>query len=116
MGSRETPGVPIIRLDAQQPEGLVERVATTQAVDGIAFDRADNLSLTDLEESSIIVWQPGGTVKTFARDERFQWPDSIAVDAQGRLYVTASQIQRMPLFNGGQDLRRRPFQVFRLSR
>ena len=57
--------------------------------------------------------RPDGTQTTVVTDPRLSWPDSLAFDATGRLYITASQIHRMPAFNGKVDKRLPPFRLFR---
>ena len=50
-----------------------------------------------------------------ARDPRMSWPDGMAFGPDGLLYVTISQVGRMPLFNDGQDRGQPPYVVLRLK-
>ena len=93
----------------------VERVATTQPSDGIEFDSDGNLYMTALEESAITVLRADGTRAVVAHSPEYEWPDSIAITPGGELYFTTSQIQHMPAFNGGTDLRQPPYRVYRIS-
>lgn len=106
-------------LDAKlSPDALgakVERVATTQPADGIEFDAQGNLYLTALEESAIKVLRPDGKLEVVAQSPEYEWPDSIAIPPSGELYFTTSQIHHMPPFNGGKDMRKPPYRVYRLS-
>ena len=91
----------------------VEKVAATFAADGLLSDLKGNLFVTDLEHDSVRVRRPDATFATVIQDPRLSWPDSLALDPAGRLYITASQIHRMPGFNGGADKREKPFRLFR---
>lgn len=91
----------------------VERVAETGAVDGMVMGPDDNLYFTALEENAVKRYSPGGKISTIIRDEHIQWPDSMAITFDNYLYFTASQIQRMPRFNHGKDLRAPPYSYFR---
>jgi len=112
--------VPVAALldDKLAPDALgqkVERVTATQPTDGIEFDAAGNLYMTALEESAIKVLRPGGKLEVFAQAAEYEWPDSIAIGPSGDLYFTTSQIHLMPAFNGGKDMRKPPYRVYRIS-
>jgi sugar lactone lactonase YvrE len=103
------------KLSAEALGAKVERVATTQPSDGIEFDAQGNLYLTALEESAIKALRPDGKLDVVARSPEYEWPDSIAIPPSGELYFTTSQIHLMPGFNGGKDMRKPPYRVYRLS-
>jgi sugar lactone lactonase YvrE len=42
------------------------------------------------------------------------WPDTLSVAADGHLYWTANQLQRLGRFHEGQDQRQRPYYLFRM--
>ena len=109
------PAVSLSDLAVTEPAlgALVENVATTSAADGLLEDSRGNIFLTDLEHDAVRVRRPDGKLSTVVEDPKLSWPDSLAIDSGGRLYVTASQIHRMPAFNKGVDKRERPFRVFR---
>ncbi|HEX9023033.1 MAG TPA: L-dopachrome tautomerase-related protein [Geobacteraceae bacterium] len=104
--------------DAALPEAQlgqhVERLAATGAVDGMVMDGDDNLYLAVLEENAVKRYRPDGTMATIVRDEHIHWPDSMAISYDNFLYFTASQIERMPRFNHGTDLRTPPFSYFKI--
>jgi sugar lactone lactonase YvrE len=94
----------------------VERLAETGAVDGMLMDSEGYLYLTVLEENAIKRYFPGGdTLETIVQDDRIQWPDSMDIGPDGNLYFTASQIDLMPRFNFGKDIRIVPYTVFEIS-
>ena len=102
------------KLPAAEVGGRVERLAETGPVDGMFMDRNDNLYLTALETDAVIRYRPGGKLATIVRDDLVQWPDSLAIGPDRYLYVTASQINRMPRFNGGVDRSVLPYRLFRV--
>jgi hypothetical protein len=52
---------------------------------------------------------------TLLVDKRLSWPDGVELDAEGRwLYITANQLHRLPVLNGGLDESKPPFHVLRL--
>ncbi len=92
----------------------VEKVADTGAVDGMIMGFEDNLYLTALEDHAVKRYRPDSDIlETVVRDDRLQWPDSLAIAPDGNLYVTASQINLMPRFNFGKDKRTIPYRLFR---
>ncbi len=46
-------------------------------------------------------------------DPRPLWPDTMSVAADGHLYVTVNQLHRQDKYQGGKDLRRYPYCLFR---
>ena len=81
----------------------------------MAFGPDGKLYLTDLEHSAINVFDPmTKKLSTVVADGRLRWPDSLAWGPEGMLYVTASQIHKMPRFNGGKSTRTTPYQVFKV--
>ena len=85
----------------------VEKVHEIAATDGIAFDPAGQLFLGGLEDGSVYLLTPGGRYVRLLRDERLSWPDSFAVEADGAVLVTTSQIHLPPAERG-------PYRLFRL--
>lgn len=83
--------------------------------DGFSTGPDGALYVTSVEDHSIkrvdITETPPFTI--VADDPRLVWPDSMAWSQDGWLYVTASQIPRMPRFNGGEDQAQLPYQAFR---
>jgi hypothetical protein len=49
------------------------------------------------------------------QDTRLQWPDTMAWGPDGRLYVTTSQIHRMPKYHGGVSKQHGPYMVYRMK-
>ncbi|MDA8413614.1 MAG: L-dopachrome tautomerase-related protein [Desulfobacteraceae bacterium] len=103
-------------LSEEQLAGFVEKVADTGAVDGMLTDADDNLYLTSLERNAIMRYRPAGDIlETVVAGDAIQWPDSMDISPDDFLYVTASQIHRMPRFNNGRDRRMLPYKIFKIG-
>jgi hypothetical protein len=53
------------------------------------------------------------TTETLVHDARLLWPDTMSVATDGYLYVTANQLHRQPTYQGGEDLRSKPYSLLR---
>jgi sugar lactone lactonase YvrE len=95
----------------------VERIAETGATDGMLFGwEGSNLYLTALEDNAIKRYNiESELLETVIQADSLQWPNSMAISADGDLYITASQIHRMPRFNSGKDERVIPYKYFKYS-
>jgi sugar lactone lactonase YvrE len=82
--------------------------------DGLESDAAGNIYATDYEHNAILRRRPDGEWETVAHDPRLLWPDTLSLAPDGYLYVTANQLQRQARYQGGQDLRRKPYTLFRI--
>ena len=69
----------------------------------------------DYENNSIRQRETDGEWKTIAHDPRILWPDTLSVAVDGYLYFTANQLHRQPQFHEGQDLREKPYTLFRIK-
>jgi len=85
------------------------------ASDGLESDTSGRVYLSDYEHNSIHRRNPAGEIETLMHDPRALWPDTLSLAADGYLYFTANQIERQPPFNNGQDLRQKPYVLFRLK-
>jgi len=83
------------------------------ASDGLESDAAGYVYLTNYEDSAVVRWKPDGKWETIAHHPTMLWPDTLAVAADGYLYMTCNQLHRQAQFHHGQDLRRRPFLIYR---
>ncbi|MCW3841944.1 major royal jelly family protein [Micromonospora yasonensis] len=83
--------------------------------DGLETDDAGRLYLTSYEQNAVLRRNPDGEYETVAHDPRLLWPDTLSVAADGYLYLTANQLHRQPRYQCGQDLRRRPYALFRVQ-
>jgi sugar lactone lactonase YvrE len=84
------------------------------ASDGLESDADGNIYLTNYEHNAILCKSPDGKIETIAHDPRLLWPDTLSMAADGYLYVTANQLHRQARYNKGQDLRQKPYTLFRI--
>jgi sugar lactone lactonase YvrE len=103
------------RLSKSQLAVRVERVTETPAPDGMIMGPNGKLYLTDVEHRAVVLFDPKEKkVEPVVSDDRLSWPDSLAWAPDGSLYVTTSQIQNMPRFNGGKDMRTTPYHLYKI--
>jgi sugar lactone lactonase YvrE len=101
---------------AEKINNSVEDLGKFVTTDGMEFDKNGNLYLGDLEKSSIVKITPDLKMHTIATDTvKLSWPDSYSISADGYLYISASQIARMPWFNNDQNRTVYPYKIFRLK-
>ena len=78
--------------------------------------RNGTVYLAAFEKNAITRFDPrSGKTTTVTEDNRLQWPDTLAWGPDGKLYVTTSQIHRMPKYHGGQSKQQGPFMVYRVK-
>ena len=85
------------------------------ASDGLESDDKGRVYGGDYENNSIRQRETDGEWKTIAHDPRILWPDTLSVATDGYLYFTANQLHRQPQFHEGQDLRQKPYTLFRIK-
>ncbi len=108
-----------ILCDRSLGDGEVALTVTSEgdkggAGDGMETDAAGNLYATNFEHNAILRRAPGGEWETVAHDPRLLWPDTMSVAADGYLYVTANQLHRQAQYQGDEDLRQKPYTLFRV--
>jgi len=81
--------------------------------DGLESDAAGNIYATNYEHNSVTRRRPDGRWETLIHDPRLLWPDTMSLATDGYLYVTANQLHRQARYHGGQDLRQKPYALFR---
>jgi sugar lactone lactonase YvrE len=84
------------------------------ASDGLESDTAGNLYATAYEHSAVLKLAADGTWSTVLHGPALLWPDTLALAADGHLYVSVNQLPRLPLFNHGVDERVPPYQIVRV--
>jgi sugar lactone lactonase YvrE len=83
--------------------------------DGLESDAQERVYLSDYEHDAVRRWNATGAIETLVHDPRVLWPDTLSLAANGYLYFTANQIERGAGFHNGQDLRQKPYVLFRLK-
>lgn len=81
--------------------------------DGVATDRKGDHYFTDLQRHAIARLGRDGKLHEVLRDPRLQWPDNLAVGADGWIYLSVNQLDRTPAFTGGADEGRPPYYLYR---
>ena len=84
------------------------------ASDGLESDASGYIYATNYEHNSILRRSAGGKWETVIHHPCLLWPDTLSVAADEYLYVTANQLHRQARFHKGQDLRRKPYVLFRV--
>lgn len=84
------------------------------ASDGLESDDRGRIYATNYEHSAILRRNPDGTHDTLVQDARLLWPDTLSVSMDRHLYVIANQLHRQPGYHHGEDLRRKPYHLFRM--
>jgi len=83
------------------------------AGDGLESDAEGRVYLSDYEHDAVRRRTAYGEIETLIHDPRVLWPDTLSLAANGYLYFTANQIERSLGFHNGQDLRVKPYLLFR---
>jgi sugar lactone lactonase YvrE len=84
------------------------------ASDGLESDASGYIYSSNYEHNAILRRLPDGEWETVAHDPRLLWPDTLSLATDGYLYVTANQLHRQARFHNGQDLRQKPYTLFRV--
>lgn len=85
------------------------------ASDGLESDSAGRVYCTDYEHNAIHRINLAGEHETLVCDPRLLWPDTLCLAQDGYLYFTANQLHRQPGFHAGNDLRQKPYVLFRVK-
>lgn len=96
----------------------VEDLGEKGASDGLESDSTGRIYITDYEHNAIRRRLPqamAGTAETLVFDPRVLWPDTLSIGTDGYLYFTANQLHRQPGFHNGNDLREKPYSLFRIA-
>jgi sugar lactone lactonase YvrE len=120
LSSRHLYSIPTARvLDRSASEEAVAEAVVDLgekgASDGLEGDDKGRVYAGDYERNSIRQRQTDGEWRTIAHDPRILWPDTLSVASDGYLYFTANQLHRQAQFHEGQDLRAKPYTLFRVK-
>ena len=87
-------------LTPEQQGAAVETVAKTFVADGYWLARNGAFYLTSPEDFSVKRFEGDETFPVQVQDSRLLWPDSMAEGPEGAIYVTASHIPEMKMWQG----------------
>jgi len=79
-----------------------------------ALDTNARLYFMDMEQNAIYRRTPDGRVQAVVADPHLMWPDTMAIGTDQYLYVTTSQHDRRAEFHDGEELRQRPYGLYRV--
>lgn len=102
------------RVNDRQVGGAVRDLGDKGASDGLEADDRGRIYASDYEHNSIHQHLTNGQWRTLASDPRMLWPDTLSIGPDGYLYFTANQLHRQAGFHDGQDLREKPYMLFRV--
>jgi sugar lactone lactonase YvrE len=98
---------------------LVQRVAVYGAKtmsDGITFDNAGDIYLSDPEHSAIVMLNPKRKLETLVKSERLlRWPDGFSFGPDGWLYITNSSLHEVLGRTPAQIAAHAPYHVLRIK-
>lgn len=79
---------------------------------GMCRDKAGNIYLSDAENDGISVMNPAGEITPLIRDARIVWPIALSIGPDSRVYFPSTQLNRIPMFSGGEDKVKLPWTVY----
>ncbi len=99
-----------------QAEATVRIATGKMPSDGLESDAEGRVYLSDPVTDSIQRFDPKtGLIETLVHDPRILWPDTMSLADDGYLYFNANQLERQPTMHNGQDLRQKPYHLFRIK-
>ncbi|WP_433559720.1 L-dopachrome tautomerase-related protein [Pseudonocardia xinjiangensis] len=101
-------------LDDDQVAATIVDLGDKGASDGLESDTAGAVYSTAYEHSAVLKRDADGTWSTVLHGPALLWPDTLALAADGYLYVSVNQLPRTPLFNDGVETRVPPYQIIRV--
>ncbi|MBB2205684.1 bleomycin resistance protein [Gluconacetobacter takamatsuzukensis] len=93
---------------------LVQVAAEIPSIGGTCIDTLGNIYLSDGENNRITILAPDGRRATLVQDPRLVSPDALFIDRGRTLYIPCSQIEKVPMLNGGTNGTHAPFLVLSL--
>ncbi len=93
----------------------VQDFAAKTLSDGLTMDERDDIYLSDMEHSAILMLGPDGKLTTLLKDSRLRWPDGFSFGPDGWLYVTCSSLQHVLFVSSAHMRAHAPYQIFRFK-
>jgi sugar lactone lactonase YvrE len=103
--------------DTQIAHHIVDRGTRDFASDGLDCDREGRVYLTDVTNGTVQRYLPAeNRFETLLGGRHLmRWPDAVCLAPDRLIYITDSQLNRSPAYNAGQDLRDRPYKLYRAA-
>jgi sugar lactone lactonase YvrE len=102
-------------LTAEAVAAAVEPFADLPPMGGSTIDAQGNIYFSDLKDNAIRKRAVDGTISTLVQDARLHWVDAMYIDAKGRLWMPAAQIDRIALFHSGKAKIQRPIALYSIA-
>lgn len=103
------------KLSKEELSKKVEMVRETGVCHGMIADQKGNIYLSSSPDYSIKYVSPDGELHTLVTDKRLSWPDSFGIGTDGFLYLSCSQLNRLPKYNKGNDRTAYPYRVYKVK-
>lgn len=92
----------------------IQRVANKPVCNGATTDASGNHFLTNLSENAIDKIDAQGVITRVVQDDRIIWGEGFHIAPNGWMYTGINQLNRSPLFNGGQEQGQSPYLILRV--
>lgn len=99
---------------AEKLAASVERYSDKPLSDGLGFDNAGNLLVTDIEHNAVFVIDKARQPRTLIRSDRLRWAASVSSSPDGYLYIADSAFPELVLQSKDHILSRGPYSIFRI--
>ena len=94
----------------------VEKYADKPMNGGLTIDSKDNLYLCEIGTRTIgIIPADTREYRAFTSDDAMVWPDGLNAGPDGYLYTSAAQISLSAPFNGGKNINKAPYIIYRFK-
>ncbi|MBS2007145.1 MAG: gluconolaconase [Cyanobacteria bacterium SZAS TMP-1] len=103
------------KLSDQEVAATVCEVIEKGASDGLESDSLGRVYSTDYEHNAVRRISMNGSQETIVCDPRLLWPDTLSLASDGYLYFTSNQLHRQAIFHDGNDMRQKPYGLFRVK-
>ncbi|MEL7185073.1 MAG: L-dopachrome tautomerase-related protein [Pseudomonadota bacterium] len=102
-------------LSAERLGNRVERFSDKPLSDGLSYDAAGNVYVTDIEHSAIFRVSPQRKLSTLIQAPQIRWPDALSFGPDGWLYVADSALPELILQPQEHIKENGPYRVFRFQ-
>ena len=111
----ETRWLEDVTLSDSERSSHVEQWLDTPTSGGTAIDADGNLYLSDTKERRILKITPDKAVTVLIADPRLIWSDAMWIDAEGCLWIPATQQNLTPGFDHGRQEVRYPVWIYKMQ-
>ncbi|MEB5887491.1 L-dopachrome tautomerase-related protein [Enterobacter roggenkampii] len=102
-------------LDNAALEKLVQRWFDMPPSGGTAMAKDGTLYYSDLAENALKRRLPDGRTETVIKDPNLHWVDAPVIDENNVIWLPVPQIDRVSLFNNGENLTKWPVQILKID-